>query len=685
VVFTGSERNAAVRLPTAEATTGTQADLRELPVVSTLSTLIFAVILGVFWVGAAAMYALGYFGGSAGILALPIYQLALLAMAVILPPALIVVTAWTFTRGQIMSAATGALVETTERLFSTDETAARTAARLGRSVRRELDALNTGIDGAFTRLRALESVLQTQIAALDEASARAEVRTGAVADRLSSERQQLDTLTAGMADSATRATELVASKAAQLKSLVEMAEGTLKAAGQILEAQAGTFRAATEAAAQAPQQAAVELDKQAKHIESISDAAVSRAEFVLGRHERHRVAMAEQLQRLHDQSQLVEHALLKQCAALDHAIGALSGQAKLFETMATETERQLETIMSAGSTRATELATNFGREAARVKEISENSGAALAKLVAALHDAGAGAHALIGETSAQANASAKALVGEAMAESQNLVKTAAELADRANMIKVSLGATVSDIQQHLLSLPVIAQQESARVREMVRTETDEMLNISARTISTIHARSSGRVAPRAADAAVEAEPQPEPQNEGLLGLARKLAQRPRRKEKEKEPAGAKSWQMSTLLSAVDSPGGKQQELKPGTAAALGALEAALADIAVDLDAIDVAGAPNGEDWRRYLAGDRTVFARRIAGNIDEAAITRIATLNRESTRFREAANSYLEEFEALLERARQGDNGGLLASTMLSADTGKIYLAIAYALGRLSS
>src|SRR5665213_281089 len=643
----GSDRSQPVLLQTAEnfAEEQAAAERRVKRTSSGIGAILFAVTMAAFWVGAAAAYLWGYFG-PVGLAALSLQQMALVVFATFAPPMLILAIAWAFLRGQAMSRAAMALAEATDNLFAADETASRTAARLGRAVRREVDALNAGLDGAFARLRALETVLENQIAALDEAGARADVRAEAVASRLGQERDRIDAVAGALTDSAARASEVVAGRAAQLKATIETAEGTLRTAGHSLETQAATFRIAAEAAAQAPHAAAVEIDRQAKQIESVSDAAMARSEFILGRHEKHRGAMNDLLARLKDESSSFEGALGSQRGAMEQAIQALAAQADKFATMASDTERQLELIMSNGAARATQLTSSYGREAERMKETSDAANATLSRLVHSLQDAGAGAQTLIGETASEAKSHAKALVGEAMVECERLLRAAGELASEANEIKDTLSKAVAEVESHLLTLPGVAQQEAARVREMVRSETDEILDLSARTLSTIHARTAARSGLRpsaAASSPAEAE------GDGLMGLARRLTQRPKRKDQQSD---AKAWDMSTLLANAETNEARSRELKPVAAAALGALQAALADLAVDLEAISADGVPGDEEWRRYLAGDRSVFARRLANAIDENTVNRIATLNRESAHFREAAATYISEFESLLARAR---------------------------------
>jgi hypothetical protein len=654
-----------------------------------MRAMLFAGVASVFWIGVWCAYLWGYLG-SRGLRALEIQQVALFGAAILLPPLLFLAVAGAFGLAHRMSRMAEALQGATENLFVTDDSISRSAARLSRAVRHELDALNAGLDGAYGRLRALETALENQIAAMDEAGARAEVRGEAIAARLSQERQRLEATSENLSEAASRATETLAGRGAQMKSTIEAAEGTLKMAAQSLDVQAAGFRAAAQVAAEAPHAAAVELDNQAKKIESVSDAALQRAEFVLARQEKHRAAMSEMLAKLKDEGEQFEAALTQQRTAMESTVGALSGEAHRFETITGEAERHLEGIMSNAAERASQLTSAFSLEAERLKQTSDEANTVLTSLVSTLRDAGNGAQTLIGESTAQARHDASALVGEAMAECERLLRVAGEMSAEATKIRENLAGAIEDVERHLSRLPTIAQSEAQRIRQMVQSETNEMLDLSARAISTIQSRNAqGRV-----------PPQPPPQSpgtalvlategDGLKGLARKITQRPKRNTDLRgndRVADAKTWEMKTLLAAVENSEPTPppvRDLGSVSTSALGALQLALADMAVDLEAIGSESAPGNEDWKRYLAGDRAVFARKLANAIDDGAIDRITTLYREDERFHDAADSYLNEFEALLVRSRESDSSGLLTSSILSADTGKIYLAIAYALGRL--
>ena len=96
-----------------------------------------------FWVGIWGAYLWGYFGEQ-GLLALDLQQIALFAAAILLPPVLFIAVATALTFAHRMGRTAEALQGAAEHLFTADERASSTAARLGRAVRREIDALECG-------------------------------------------------------------------------------------------------------------------------------------------------------------------------------------------------------------------------------------------------------------------------------------------------------------------------------------------------------------------------------------------------------------------------------------------------------------------------------------------------------------------------------------------------------------
>jgi hypothetical protein len=669
---------------------------------------IFGSVMGAFWAGAASAYLWGYVAAQ-GLSRLDPQVIAFAATVILLPPLLFVAAAFAFARSLTLSDTARQLASVSNRLTAVDESAVQNAQRLGRAVRRELDALSAGFDGAFGRFRALETALEERVAQLEDAGARAGVRADSIAQRLHAERDGIEELATRLDEAALRAAEIVAGRTAQLKTIIEDVAGELKAAGQTLDAQVAQFRSASEDAARAPQAAALELDRQAKEIATAGEAAAARAEFVLARQERQRVAMLDLLMRLKEEAEAFETAIQTQRNGVETAANVLAGQAQRLDeiatlglsrldaamstagrTLADQTEHlhaiteaglhRLDEAMTQASTRSAQLATGFNNDANRVKDISEGAASGIARLVESLREAATSAHALFADSTDQAKRRSVEFVGEAMAQCDALLKATATVAEETEKARVALSRAAEEAQRHIVALPGVAQQEAQRVRETVRAETEAMLDISARAITTLQARSGRRSQEQPAAAQDTEAPAPESMGEGLRGLARRITG-PRRRTEDRPPERPKgNYELSAVLAAADA--GAKQGLKPGAASALSALQAALADLAGDLE--ELAGETTDPAlWRRYVDGDRGVFARRLAASIGPQSVNRITELYRENPRFHDAADSYMADFEGMLVRARDSDRDGYLESSLLSADTGKIYLAIAYALGRL--
>ena len=640
----------------------------------------FAAVMAAFWGGAAVAYLWGYFGRE-GLLRLDPQLLAFAAAVAFLPPLLFVAAAFALARALTLGDTARELAMVSDRLTNADESAAQSAQRLGRAVRHELDALSSGLDGAFGRFRALETALEDRVAQLEDASARAGVKAENIAQRLHSEREGIEDLATRLDEASVRASEMLAGKSAQLKAMIEAAGGELKAAGQTLDAQVSQFRDAAEKAANAPHAAAVELDRQAKNIQTVGDAAAARAEFVLARQERQRIAMNELLTRLKEEADAFQGVLEGQRSAVEKAAATLAGEAKRLDEIADQGLRRIDAAMTGAATRSAQLATGFNRDAERVKETTESAAAGISRLIESLREAAASARALIADSTAEAKRHSLELVGEAMAQCDHLLRAAGSVAEEAEKARASLSRAAEEAERHIVTLPGVAAQEAQRVRETVRAETEHMLDISARAITTLQNRGRRRAAEEQASAQNGEPAPPESTSDGLRGLARRITGPKRKSEDRPAERTTGNYDLSAVLAAAEA-GSAKPSWKQGNTAALAALQAALADLAGDLS--ELAGeTADPALWRRYLDGDRAVFARKLAASIGPESIDRITAQYRDNPRFHESADAYMAEFEGMLARAREGDRDGFFASTLLTADTGKIYLAIAYALGRL--
>jgi hypothetical protein len=87
-------------------------------------------------------------------------------------------------------------------------------------------------------------------------------------------------------------------------------------------------------------------------------------------------------------------------------------------------------------------------------------------------------------------------------------------------------------------------------------------------------------------------------------------------------------------------------------------------------------------WKRYLEGDKSLFARSTVRLADKDTARKIARHFAHDPAFQEEASRYLDQFEQLIHRVLKDPDGESFALVLLSSDIGKLYVMIAEAVGR---
>jgi hypothetical protein len=91
----------------------------------------------------------------------------------------------------------------------------------------------------------------------------------------------------------------------------------------------------------------------------------------------------------------------------------------------------------------------------------------------------------------------------------------------------------------------------------------------------------------------------------------------------------------------------------------------------------------GEAWRRYQAGEQAVFSRRIYTLSGQGTYDDVRKRIQRDADFAKTAQTYMSEFEQLLQQAASSPNPGAAALDYLLSDRGKVYTMLAHASGRL--
>ncbi|MDR3500529.1 MAG: hypothetical protein P4L72_15045 [Parvibaculum sp.] len=670
--------------------------------------------------GAGAAYVWGFFGPQ-GIDNMTRPEALLVAGGVLTPLILIWLAAWTVWRGQEMKLMADALARTAIRLTDPADPASDEIISIAQAVRGELDRLKAGLADALAETSRLKALVSEEIGEIDRGTERAETRTLHMEELLKEHRDSLIEIGRRLGTENDTISRGLRQQVDAVRGLIGEAEETLQTAGARIVAETETLARVSEAARASADATASTFDRQASRLEVVAAGALGKADQLTTRYETQRQIIADAANRLDEERRRLEAVFegnRDQLAAATTVMGERTAEiSRAASELATSLNATFDSAAKRAATVRAEISGEVSRAVSEVDEasgaISRSAGAATRAIGATVDELRAATAALSEDVTRTATETIAATAEELRSATTNMIAEvtrasstltsdlalrAAEMrhlvgdaisesdiaGERFNAAMIRLGGAARDagramedaaneLETRIARMPNDAAHSAASLNHVLQEQVAALAAIA--DIVVRHARVLDRAAPSpAANLAPNPAPPPKP------------ADAPRA-----EPA--RRWGISDLLAAAGRNHAEPPLVPPRESAEAAAdsefhrsslqVIETLQALAIDLDRA-LEQSPPPDLWQRYQAGERNVFARRLYSIAGRQLYDRIAVNYRNEPEFREHVDRFVDLFERLLASAASRDRDNILVETYLSSDTGKVYLMLAQASGKLS-
>lgn len=684
-----------------------------------------ALIASLIWLGCLAAF-FGSVYGTEGVALFKAPEIAVIAIITAVPLLLIWQAAWSIWRGQEMKLMAEALARTAMRLTDPADSASGEVATIANAVEAELDRLKKGLAEALAETARLHELIDEDLEAIEQGGTRAEMRATRMEELITHHHDSLTDLGRMLGQESDMISRGLRGQVEAVRGLIGQAEKTLADAGTRVVSETETLARVSEAARAGADATATTLDRQASRLEVVADTALNKAGELTTRYETQRQILADASSSLSAEGSKLETLFEAHRDHLANVSETVAARTREITEAAEIVSKQVTQAFDNAAARAATMRTDISKDVlAAIAEVSDASdtisrstGAATRAIGTTVDEMRSAIETLnddLARTATEAisattddlriatNAMTSEVTRAASALSENISGRAHELrelvtssladndvaAERFNAAMIRLGGTAreagnsldhaaAELEARMALLPEEAANGAAQLTQVLQDQVTALAAIA--DIVVRHARVLDRASPQPA---LPAEPQINqmPPPPPPPSAARPVAP-PR-------PAG-QSWNIPDLLAAAGKghdntatplaplAAGSESEFQRSSLQVIETLQA----LAVDLDRA-LEQSPSPELWARYQAGERNVFARRLYNMSGRQLYDRISTKYRAEAEFREHVDQFVGMFEQLLGAASSRDRDNILVETYLTSDTGKVYLMLAQASGRL--